>query len=88
MKKKEDSDPTKDRIDQAGAVLDAEHEKLRAQLRDLEDRNSAFPATREFLDRVGVKNVRDLSPEQERELRACLEAELKARTATDRDPAS
>lgn len=43
---------------------------------NLEDLNSAFPATQEFLKLKGVSNVRELNREGRRELTAYLEAEL------------
>lgn len=45
--------------------------------RDLEDLNSNFPATKEFLRMRGLENVRDLDERGKKELIVCLRKKYK-----------
>ncbi|HTM68844.1 MAG TPA: hypothetical protein VL426_06130 [Candidatus Binatia bacterium] len=56
--------------------LEQVHDKAKETLRDLEDLNSAFPATQEFLQARGLTNVRQLDKQGMAELRTHLEGIL------------
>lgn len=57
--------------------LDEIHGSAQRALHSLEDLNSAFPATREFLEARGLTNVRELDKRGLAELRTHLEGILK-----------
>lgn len=61
--------------DERLAEIDA---SARRTLTALEDANSAFPATQEFLQARGLTNVRELDPQGLKELREHLERTLQA----------
>jgi len=57
--------------------LEEVHDKAKEALAGLEDLNSAFPATQDFLRARGLTNVRQLDKEGNAALRAHLEGILK-----------
>lgn len=74
------NDDDDDPIGKVSEALDGLKDDLEALRDKLAEANSMFPATRAFLERKGVANVMELSPEDRLELKACLEAELAALT--------
>lgn len=73
MKDNDEDDRKNAMIDKAFATLDTEMKALSEKLDDL---NSLYPATKEFLKRCGATHVKELTPEQRIELKAYLTAEL------------
>jgi hypothetical protein len=73
-----DDDDEAERQKKLREALDRGVEELRAVADALGDMNSLFPATREFLARCGATHVKELTPEQMRELTAYLTAERDA----------
>lgn len=58
--------------------LDQVHDQAKRTLASLEDANSAYPATQEFLRARGLTNVRQLDKQGLADLKAHLEATLQA----------
>lgn len=75
MSSNKDDDNTPAQLEQLEDVLDAELERLKTHLRELEDANSLFPATKAYLAMLGKSHVRELTAEQRAELMLFLEAE-------------
>ncbi|WKZ29119.1 MAG: hypothetical protein QY323_00150 [Patescibacteria group bacterium] len=70
-----DDDDKPDQLKQLADILDPELERLRAHLRQLEDANSLFPATKAYLAMLGRNHVRDLTDEERAKLMDFLRAE-------------
>lgn len=71
-----------------GDALDELHQRLQKCSKDLGDLNSAFPATKTFLEARGLRSVNELDKNGLRELRKHLEDTLKLELAKKATPSS
>ena len=72
------SDDQQDERDGISRALEVLEKEGKALVDTIDDLNSSFPATREFLRSRGKTHVQELMPDEMRQLQAHLQAELDA----------